>query len=66
MKYIFIQDHDCHWYMIPQEFRTDFYVYVDNMEDDKYSESDINFDFYRINNPSDYCFENPRNCFTND
>jgi len=43
--------------MIPQSKTREFYDYVDAMENGE--DYEIDFSSYIINNPSDYCFENP-------
>lgn len=34
MKYILIQDNDCHWYVIPYEREEEWYDWTDSESDD--------------------------------
>lgn len=59
MRYKFVQDQDCHWYMIPSKLHPLFVQLEENGEADWYTAFDSKFDEYRIDSPSNYTFERP-------
>lgn len=54
---VFLQDDDCHWYLIPTEMRMLFWQLEDNGEIDGYASFNGKFEEYRINHPSEYVVE---------
>lgn len=54
---VFLQDDDCHWYLIPAEMRMLFRQLEDNGEADGYAYFNDKFEEYRINHPSEYVVE---------
>ena len=59
MRYNFITDGDCHWYLLPTTLNERFSELLDNGEEDYYCEFNNTFDQYRCDSPSNYTFENP-------
>lgn len=57
MKKRFIQDQDCHWYLIPVELTSLFYQLEENGESDGYSSFNNKFENYRCEYPSNYIVE---------
>lgn len=60
MKYKFVQDDDCHWYLIPEELHTLFLQMEENGEADWWCEFNNKFEQYCCDHPSNYLVENPK------
>lgn len=70
MRYKFVQDDDCHWYMIPPEREKEFDEWVINTLTREVCTKEeleklginpfISFEGFRIDGPHRYTFENPQ------
>lgn len=60
MRYCFVRDGDYHWYLIPIEFRDDFYDWVEAMENCEDHKEKLDYTKYIINGVFSYSFENPK------
>ena len=59
-RMMFIQDDDCHWYLIP----TSTYLIFRQLEEaDEYDAFIEKFDEYRCDHPTSYTFENVRGLY---
>ena len=54
MKCKFVQDDDCHWYMIPADMETLFHQMLENGEADYWCEFNNKWEDYRCDHPSCY------------
>lgn len=59
VRYRFIKDDDCHWYLIPVSMSTVFNQMLDNGEDAYWSIFNNTFDEYRCDSPTNFTFEKP-------
>lgn len=60
MRYCFLRDDDCHWYMIPVEKAKLFsQLLVNSLENDDYCDFCNEFGEYCIDSPQHYTFEDP-------
>lgn len=59
IRYKFIQDQDCHWYLIPDELTSLFIQMEESGEADWYAEFNKKFQKYGCDHPSNFTFENP-------
>ena len=59
VRYRFITDDDCHWYLIPVGLEVLFYRLLESDEDD-YAEFNNTFDEYRCDSPSNFTFVDPQ------
>lgn len=59
MKFRFVKDDSCHWYLIPEELRTMFIQMLDQGEADYWCEFNNKFEEYRCDHPSNFTVENP-------
>jgi len=57
MKYKFIRDDDCHWYMIPVDQVDKFEEWVQYMEDMDKDYDGPDFDKYGCDDPTRYAFD---------
>jgi hypothetical protein len=60
VRYRFIKDDDCHWYLIPASMSTVFNQMLSNGESDCYAMFNNTFDEYRCDSPSNFTFTDPR------
>lgn len=58
-KFFFDQDDSCHWYLVPERLRKQWYTCVDKAEYDEWESFNEWFNQYMINDPSFYTFRNP-------
>lgn len=60
VRYKFMQDQDCHWYLIPEGLSALFIQMEESGESDCYAEFCNRFDEYRCNYPGEYTFVDPQ------
>lgn len=60
---MFIQDDDCHWYLIPISLLSLFCQMEGNGEADYYASFNNKFEEYRCDHPTSYTFENVRSIY---
>jgi len=54
MKKVFLQDDDCHWYLVPVDKAGVFNTLQDQGEEDGYAAFNNSFEEYRCDHPSFY------------
>lgn len=60
VRYRFITDGDCHWFLIPVGLEDEFNSLLENGEEDYYTEFSNRFEEYRCNYPGEYTFVDPQ------
>jgi hypothetical protein len=61
MKHTFLQDDDCHWYLVPDDKVALFHMLQDYAQADDYAAFNNTFEQYRCEHPSCYSVEIERN-----
>lgn len=60
MRYKFVTDDGCHWYLIPADLVPLFVQLLENGEADWWAEFNNKFEGHRCNNPCEYTFTDPK------
>lgn len=60
MRYKFIRDDDCHWFLIPVELEPLFVQLLENGEADWWAEFSNKFEEYCCDSPCNYTFTDPQ------
>ena len=60
---MFIQDDECHWYLIPTTLYILFRQMEENGEADYYASFNNKFEEYRCDHPTSYTFDNVRSLY---
>lgn len=59
MKYTFVNDDDCHCYLIPVDMKLQFWEDLEHGEEDYWCDFNNKYGQYRVDSPYHYTFENP-------